>query len=233
MNKEKIKALFDIFLTIFQKLCVPTYVRSQNCWQIFHKTLSSWSIAVPAVCSYTGDLHDWVQRQQSAPRVAGAHRLPYVRRNWIDSELWPPSTWSVYIQPIKTNNDVEGWHNRLKGKAGHSKLNLYQLLQLLRNEATLGDVCTRMMMEGGTAWVLCNKYKKVNTFITECWEEHIVRTRSAASLLCTCLHTIKHMRPWHLRPELDLILRSAVVVITMWEEKKVSSYYQPINFFRV
>jgi len=49
------------------------------------------------------------------------------------------------------------------------------------------------MTEGGAARVQCKKYKKVNTFITERWEEYIAGMRSAASLLNACSHTVKHM----------------------------------------
>jgi len=37
----------------------------------------------------------------------------YVRRTWIESEQWPPASWSVYRVTVRTNDDVEGWHRRL------------------------------------------------------------------------------------------------------------------------
>jgi len=62
--------------------------------------------------------------------------LQYVRRNWADG-CWRPATWSVFHQPVRTNNNVEGRHHRLNAKASHGRLNLYQLLQLLHDEARL------------------------------------------------------------------------------------------------
>ena len=39
----------------------------------------------------------------------------YIRTTWVDfSAVWPPSCWSVFRRRIRTNNDVEGWHRRLK-----------------------------------------------------------------------------------------------------------------------
>ncbi|KAK2550308.1 hypothetical protein P5673_028998 [Acropora cervicornis] len=35
----------------------------------------------------------------------------YVSETWISSNTWPPSSWSVYMMAIRSNNDVEGWHN--------------------------------------------------------------------------------------------------------------------------
>jgi len=71
--------------------------------------------------------------------------LDYVRSNWVESTVWPPSSWSVLMQPIRTNNDVEGWPQRLNLKSGHGKLNLYQLVNLLKQEATLGDIEVELM----------------------------------------------------------------------------------------
>ena len=42
------------------------------------------------------------------------------------------ASWSVYGRPIRTNNDIEGWHKRLNNMA-HSQqsVNLYKLVDLL------------------------------------------------------------------------------------------------------
>jgi len=69
------------------------------------------------------------------PRVA--QHLQYMELQWISSTTWPPTTWSVFRQPVRTNNDVEGWHCRLNDKASHGQLNLYKLIQLLYAEAAL------------------------------------------------------------------------------------------------
>lgn len=41
----------------------------------------------------------------------------YLEHNWIVTNTWPPSCWSVYLRAIRTNNDVEGWHNGLNRRA--------------------------------------------------------------------------------------------------------------------
>jgi len=33
----------------------------------------------------------------------------YVDDNWASSSMWPPAAWTVYGQPKRTNNDIEGW----------------------------------------------------------------------------------------------------------------------------
>jgi len=76
--------------------------------------------------------------------------LQYVRRNWVDG-CWRLATWSVFRQPVRTNNDVEGWHHHLNAKASHGRLNLYQLLQLLRDEARLVTLAARLLSSCGTS----------------------------------------------------------------------------------
>ncbi|XP_053380312.1 uncharacterized protein LOC128548830 [Mercenaria mercenaria] len=38
----------------------------------------------------------------------------YVRETWITNTMWPFPSISVYGRSIRTNNDVEGWHNRIR-----------------------------------------------------------------------------------------------------------------------
>ena len=46
--------------------------------------------------------------------------LKYISRTWINSVVWQPECWSIYYQSVRTNNDLEGWHNRpnYRGRAG-------------------------------------------------------------------------------------------------------------------
>lgn len=64
--------------------------------------------------------------------------VEYIEANWVYSTTFPPENWSVYGQPVRTNNDVEGWHNALNRRAsGRSEIPFYQLIELLRMEAKL------------------------------------------------------------------------------------------------
>ncbi|KRX74745.1 hypothetical protein T06_7740 [Trichinella sp. T6] len=53
----------------------------------------------------------------------------YFRQEWMADERLP--LWNVHNVNIRTNNHLEGWHNRLNRKAGKSHNGLYELLQLL------------------------------------------------------------------------------------------------------
>ena len=61
--------------------------------------------------------------------------VDYINRNWIRSNIFPPSTWSAFFQSVRTNNDTEGWHAALNRRASKAKLPLYLLVKLLAEEA--------------------------------------------------------------------------------------------------
>ncbi|WAR10649.1 hypothetical protein MAR_035725 [Mya arenaria] len=40
----------------------------------------------------------------------------------MSNSCWTVRKWSCYRQSVRTNNDCEGWHRRINGKAGRSNL---------------------------------------------------------------------------------------------------------------
>ena len=74
--------------------------------------------------------------------------MDYVRSTWVESSTWPPSLWSVYMESVRTNNDVEGWYLGLNRHAsGKSQILLYLLINLLHKEAQLTSVQIRLVSE--------------------------------------------------------------------------------------
>ena len=58
-----------------------------------------------------------------------------------------PKCWSVFIQSIRTNNDIEGWHHSLNRRAaGRCGLPLYMFVALL-HKAGLVSVQIRLVSE--------------------------------------------------------------------------------------
>ncbi|VDI30203.1 Hypothetical predicted protein [Mytilus galloprovincialis] len=47
--------------------------------------------------------------------------VTYVEDTWIKSTVWPVESWTVFSQPTRTNNDVEGWHRRINKKSSERK----------------------------------------------------------------------------------------------------------------
>ena len=61
--------------------------------------------------------------------------LKYISKRWIKGSTWPPSSWSVFKQAVRTNNDIEEWHNALNRHAsGKCQLPFYLLINLLHKK---------------------------------------------------------------------------------------------------
>ena len=73
--------------------------------------------------------------------------MQYVGRNRITGNTWPSSR-SVFMKSVWTNNDIEGWHLGLNHRAsGKSQLPLYLLIRLLHHEARRTSLQIRLVCE--------------------------------------------------------------------------------------
>ncbi|KRZ82836.1 hypothetical protein T08_4011 [Trichinella sp. T8] len=70
----------------------------------------------------------------------------YFWQEWMTDERLP--LWNVYNVNIRTNNHLEGWHNRLNRKAGKSHNGFYELLQLLIAEQGVMDTLIQQVLSG-------------------------------------------------------------------------------------
>ena len=123
------------------------YAKDDSINRVCHKTQAQALCFLPA--DAIGDEFGKLEQVAAAgddTRVQGL----YVRRTWVDG-CWRPATWSVFRQPVRTNNDVEGWHHRLNAKASHGRMNLYQLQLLIHDEARLVTLAVRLLSECGTS----------------------------------------------------------------------------------
>ena len=71
----------------------------------------------------------------------------YVERQWITSSFYQPRRWSVFMEEIRTNNDLEGWHRRLNENAKRGQIQFYLLLELLNKEASFVTIQSRLVSE--------------------------------------------------------------------------------------
>lgn len=85
----------------------------------------------------------WVISAEKIDSESLYNLFEYYSVNWVESATWPPSAWSVYRRYIRTNNDVEGWHNRFNRKLGRdNNPNMYTVINKLHEEATLTEIYT-------------------------------------------------------------------------------------------
>ena len=115
--------------------------------------------------------------------------VSYIDHQWIESTVFPPKDWSVYRQPVRTNNDIEGWHNALNRRAGgQSGLPLYLLIELLEKEARLTTIAIRLVSDRKLSRVQRQCYRNIQRKLFESWEKYDSREISAANLLKSCSH---------------------------------------------
>jgi hypothetical protein len=97
----------------------------------------------------------------------------YVEKQWINNRIWPPETWSVFFQDIRTNNDVEGWHYRLNLSAPKKgDLNFYLLVELLFKEANMNIVNKKLIHQGKEVRSHNKVYERTNDKIQAIWKKY-------------------------------------------------------------
>ena len=113
----------------------------------------------------------------------------YVENTWITSTTWPPASWSVNLQAVRTNNDVEGWHYGLNRRAqGKSQLPLYMLIMLLHEESRLTSLQIRLVSERKLCRIQRKTYRQLQSKIFTLWDLYENGEKSVEQLLRACSH---------------------------------------------
>ena len=112
--------------------------------------------------------------------------MRYVETTWINGRIWRPRAWSIYQQSVRTNNDVEGWHNRINRKARRGQLPFYLLIRLLHEESQMVRLQARLLSEGKLSRYQRSKYRTMQGQIFREWEDYSTNQKSAISLLRRC-----------------------------------------------
>ena len=134
--------------------------------------------------------------------------VSYIEENWIRSTVWPPKCWSVFMQSIRTNNDIEGWHHSLNRRAaGRCGLPLYMFVALLHKEARLASLQIRLVSERKLKRMQRSTYREVQRRLFELWEAFNKKEKSLRQLLKGCANINRPVMHWtELRCYLHLLL---------------------------
>ena len=99
--------------------------------------------------------------------------MPYVKYfedTWI--KQWGPQSWCCFMEFVRTNNDVEGWHTRIHRLTGNiSNLDLYVLIPLLHGEALKIPLTRRLVEEEKLIRRPRSSTKALNALLTESWDQ--------------------------------------------------------------
>ena len=111
--------------------------------------------------------------------------VSYVRSTWIDG-YFKPMNWSIFNQPHRTNNDVEGWHHRLNNRARRGQLQLYVLIHLLHQEAEHVTLQCRLVTLNKLRVYQRKKYAKMQKRIFKLWGLYCEGEKTPMQLLRAC-----------------------------------------------
>ena len=79
--------------------------------------------------------------------------------------------WSVSGQSVRTNNDVEGWHNRLKNRA-HKDMSFYRLIETLERESRWTSLSCRLVSESKLCGHQRQKYRRQQGRYCDLWRQY-------------------------------------------------------------
>ena len=112
----------------------------------------------------------------------------YTQEQWNESTINTPKDWSVFKQPIRTNNDIEGWHNALNRRGGQSRLQFYLLIKLLRREARLTSITIKVVSDKELKSIKRRQYRQLQQKLMDAWEQYKTGNKNAPQLLRCCSH---------------------------------------------
>jgi len=132
-------------------------------------------------------LHQFARWWQQAVSEALHALFDNVEATWINSSVCPPSSTSAFRRPIRTNNDVEGWHYCFNRTARSTHLPFYVLICLLWHEVQICKMELKLVSDRKLTRSQSKRHKNVQTLSSFCGQssslqQHLLRT-------CTYLWT--------------------------------------------
>ena len=113
----------------------------------------------------------------------------YIGQQWVESSTFPPEEWSVYGEAIRTNNDIEGWHNALNRRAqGRVHLSFYMLIQLLHEEYTFVIIQVRLVSNKKLKRTERRQYRELQAKLVKQREKYSDNQKTVRQLLKACSH---------------------------------------------
>ena len=97
--------------------------------------------------------------------------LKYVRRQWISSSVHSLNGISVHGMDVRTNNDCEGYHNRLR-ILGRQNMSFYKLVEFIHKECMLVEIHVKLVAAGKLTKLQNNIYIKNNEDIKHLFSQY-------------------------------------------------------------
>ena len=129
----------------------------------------------------------YIKAETSSHKTMLLQLLNYVQKTWVESAVWEPKYWCGFNQPIRTNNDAEGWHLKLNRRGKDGSPSFYVLLELLHKEATLISIQSILLSQKKLKRSQKKMYKSIQAQLFSFWKEFTTRN-----------NTNNPMNPWEL-----------------------------------
>ena len=110
----------------------------------------------------------------------------YIEKQWINHTVWPPFTWSMFMQFRRNNNNAEGFHNLLKSLVGTNSPNLIKFLGIIKNEADKIDLKAKLLSQHKALLALSKNTQEMQYTLSQLWEAYSTKTLNARQLLESC-----------------------------------------------
>ena len=126
-----------------------------------------------------------------------------------------------FCRCVRTNNDIEGWHNSLNRRAGgRVHLPFYLLIQLLHRESSVYTVQVRLVNARKLQRIQRKKYRALQARIFGYWEDYSANVFSIGVYYGTSVLTLC----FSISPSCALLLRNTcqVCMISVPHGSKVS-----------
>jgi len=109
--------------------------------------------------------------------------VTYTESQWIRGRLFTPRDISVFGLDVRTNKDVEGYHNRINRRGQRGQLQFYLLCHLLHQEACLVTLTAEFIRREDV--VRCERHTSKTTTerLHKLWAEYTSGYRSPKALL--------------------------------------------------
>ena len=113
--------------------------------------------------------------------------MDYVYSTWIHSSIFKVHQWSVFMSPVRTNNDVEGWHNRFNNNVvTRGPVPFYHLVTELCAESTDIPVQLNLVPEGKMKRYQRKRSRQIQGQIFGQWKQYVHREITTSQLLREC-----------------------------------------------
>jgi len=124
-------------------------------------------------------------KKKSATEMTNNY-FDYVEQTWMNSSIWRIEAWSVYGRSTRTNNDIEGYHNKFNQRAQTENLPFHLLIQLLYIEAKDVRLQEKLAKEKKLHRYKWKRTKDIQGRLMKLWEEYRQMTITTRHLLDAC-----------------------------------------------